>query len=268
MHILEDGFVEIQDVKIHYLASKQMDLQKLSLLFVPGIMMPGWIWDHQLKYFSENYNVIAMDPRSQGSSSQSFEGHYAYSMAKDIKAVVDKLNLDRFVVVGWSIGVPQVINYAAHFASKGLMGLVLVDGIVGIDPSVSFYDSMLAQWSQFQFDRIPNTEKFVKVLFKQPQKEEYFEQLKEVALRTPTNTVMTLINNYILQDFRSLLPNIDMPILMTTIQGPRLEYMQQMQSLFPSARLEIFESAGHALFVDEPERFNRVLDLFIEDLFS
>lgn len=261
-----DGFVESQGVKIHYLAKNVNDAKQLSVLFVPGVMMPAWIWEKQLEYFSKNYKVVAMDPRSQGDSEQSSEGHYAFSLAKDIKSVVDKLGLEPLVLVGWSLGVPEVVNYAAHFGSKGLIGLVLVDGLAGIDPSVPFYQATVDYWAQLQIDRIPKTREFIKSIFKQPQTDTYIEKLNEAALRTPTNTVMTLMDNYILQDFRTLLPRIDIPTLIATIEGPRLSYMQKMQTLLPHCHLEIFKSAGHALFVDQPESFNRLLDVFIEDI--
>jgi len=32
------------------------------------------------------------------------------------------------------------------------------------------------------------------------------------------------------------------------------------------AEVEIFEKAGHAVFVDEPERFNRVVERFVQRL--
>jgi microsomal epoxide hydrolase len=261
-----DGFVESQGVKIHFLVPTNHHSKQISLLFVPGVMMPAWIWEKQLEYFSKIYHVVAMDPRSQGDSEQSSEGHYAFSLAKDIKAVVDKLKLNPLVLVGWSLGVPEVVNYAAHFGSKGLIGLVLVDGLVGIDPSVPFYQATVDYWAQFQIDRVPKTREFVKSIFKQPQTDAYFERVCEAALRTPTNTVMTLIGNYILQDFRSLLPCIDVPTLIATVEGARLDYMRKMQNLLPHSRLEIFQSAGHALFVDQPAKFNRLLETFIEDL--
>ena len=119
---------------------------------------------------------------------------------------------------------------------------------------------------QFQMDRITNTKKFIRIIFKQPKEELYLKKLYEVAMRTPTNTVMTLINNYILQDFRALLPSIEIPTLIATIEGPRLDYMQKMNSLLPNSRLEIFQSAGHAIFVDQPEKFNHLLEEFIRGL--
>lgn len=229
--------------------------------------MPGWIWEKQLDYFSEHYHVVAMDPRSQGESSHSSEGHYAFSMAKDIHTLVEKLEVGPLVLIGWSLAVAQVVNYAAHFASKRLVGLVLVDGIVGADPSLPFYQAMIAQWGKFQMNRPIYTKKFIRSIFKQPHTEEYYQRLHEAAMHTPTNTVMTLINNYILQDFRSLLPRIKVPVWIATIEGPRLDYMQTMQQLFPHCYLEIFQSAGHALFVDQPENFNRSLETFLDSKF-
>lgn len=261
-----DGFVENDGVKIHYLARNLDDIEKASLLFVPGVMMPAWIWEKQLDYFAKKYRVVAMDPRSQGDSDQSSEGHYAFSMAKDIKQVVDTLELQPLVLIGWSLAVSEVVNYAVHFDSKDLIGLVLVDGLVGIDPSVPFYQKTVDYWSELQVDRVSKTREFIKIIFKQPQSEVYFEKLIESALRTPTNTVMTLIDNYILQDFRPLLPRITPPTLIATTEGPRLGYMQKMQKMLPKGYLEIFDAAGHALFVDQPERFNQVLESFIENL--
>ncbi len=263
---MNSGFVESQGVKIHYLTDDCNDPKKVTLLFVPGVMMPAWIWEKQLAYFSKNFRVVAMEPRSQGDSGQSSEGHDAFSMAKDIKTLVDTLNLQPLVLIGWSIGVPQVVNYVAHFDSKGVIGLVLIDGIVGLDPSLPFYQSMVDYWSQFQMDRIPQTRAFVDLIFKQPQTAEYLEKLIKTAMRTPTNTVMTLLYNYMLQDFRALLPDIEVPTWIATIEGPRLEYMQAMNDLLPNSRFEIFKAAGHALFVDQPERFNHLLESFIEGL--
>jgi non-heme chloroperoxidase len=41
---------------------------------------------------------------------------------------------------------------------------------------------------------------------------------------------------------------------------------QMVRERRPDARVEVFGSAGHALFVDEPERFNRLLGEFLATL--
>src|SRR5271155_4702388 len=58
-----------------------------SILFVPGWTMPAWIWETQIAFFSRDYRVVAMDPRSQGESTQTGEGLYPAARGRDIKAV-------------------------------------------------------------------------------------------------------------------------------------------------------------------------------------
>lgn len=266
MTSFESGFVDSSGVKIHYLTNHPHQSQKGAILFVPGVMMPAWIWEKQLEYFSKEYRVAAMDLRSHSKSERSNDGHYASALAGDIKAVVDKLDLRPLILVGWSIGVPQVLHYALEHGTERLAGLVLVDGAMGMDSTLPFYQSTLDYWTQLQTDRKAKTKEFVEIIFKQPHPSEYLERLYKSALDTPTNTVMTMIYNYILMDCRPLLPKISVPTLITTVQGPRLDYMKHMHQSLPHSHFEIIEGAGHALFVDQPDQFNRLLERFIDGL--
>ena len=65
---IKKGFVTTSDsVKIHYFeAGPKLPRRSPTLLFVPGWMTPGWIWEYQLAHFAKSYRVVAMDPRSQG----------------------------------------------------------------------------------------------------------------------------------------------------------------------------------------------------------
>lgn len=97
----KSGFVTSADgAKIHYIEAGKGS----AILFVPGWSMPGWVWEKQIAHFAEAHRVVAMDPRSQGESSQTAEGLYPAARARDIKAVVDQLKLGPVVLVGWSMG--------------------------------------------------------------------------------------------------------------------------------------------------------------------
>lgn len=255
-------------MKLHYIYKSLKNKEKGTILFVPGVMMPGWIWEKQLEYFSREFAVVAIDPRSQGKSEQMTEGHYAYSRAQDIHSVVEGLDLSPLILVGWSIAAAEVLNYAVHFGKDRLKLLILVDGLLGIDKNVSFYESTIDFWSKFQTDRIKSTKDFVRLIFKTPQSEEYYEKLYQEAMKTPTNTVMTLIYNYILQDFRPLLPQVKVPALFIAAEGPRVEYMKDASKKISNCRFEVFENAGHALFVDYADEFNMKVDSFIREFFQ
>jgi microsomal epoxide hydrolase len=232
------------------------------IVFVPGWTMPGEIWERQIRHFSEQYHVVALDPRSQGESERPSEGHYPERRARDIKELVDSLKLAPAVLVGWSMGVPELLTYVDQFGTSTVRALVLVDGVIGADPGMS-NASLLEFLRAIQTGRTQFAERFVRSMYKQPQPEEYLKRITSLSLRTPTNTAALLIANMFLRgDWRSVLPKLDRPVLYT--YTPELEqHARNLKAKVPSARLEVFPDAGHALFVDDAGKFNQVLDEFL-----
>ena len=263
----KSGFVTTSDgIRIHYLEAGPREAKAPAILFVPGWTMPAEIWEKQIAHFARTHRVVAMDPRSQGDSSQPSEGHYPAARARDIKAVVDQLHLAPVVLIGWSMGVTEAIAYVDQFSTDTLAGLVLVDGWAGAD-----YDPKLTpqmwQWAAgFQKDRRTQTEAFVRSMFKKPQSEEYLKHLTEASLRTPTNSAMALFVGAFTSDYRAALAKINKPTLLVVAQSPWVTIYQDMQKRIAGSRLEVLDGVGHALFVDEPARFNSLLGDFLKAL--
>jgi len=264
-----DGFITTPDgIKIHYLEARPSAASSNgpTLLFVPGWTMPGWIWEQQIAHFAKTHRVVAMDPRSQGESSQTSEGHYPAARARDIKAIVDQLKLAPVVLVGWSMGVTEAAAYVDQFGNDTLAGFVLVDGWAGADydPKVT---PQMWQWAAgFQKDRQAQTEAFVRSMFKKPQSEEYLKRVTQASLRTPTNSAVALFVGAFTSDYRPALAKTDKPTLIVVAQSPWVPAYQDMQKRIPGSRIEVLENVGHALFVDDAERFNSLLEDFVKGL--
>src|SRR5262247_2754272 len=94
-------------VKIYYETSGQGD----PLLFIPGWMMTAGVWKAQVAAFSKAHQVIAMDPRGQGNSSKVLSGNTLQQQAKDLRRLVESLQLNGVTVVGWSMAVAVVLEY-------------------------------------------------------------------------------------------------------------------------------------------------------------
>ena len=262
---MTEGFVDNKDIKIHYLEKKGNQAAKgPALLFIPGLSMPAWIWKKQLDYFGERYRVVAMDPRSQGDSTQTNEGLYPSGRAEDIKAIVDQLHLKPVVLIGWSIAVSEIIAYLDQHGSENVAAIVLVDGFAGLEMGSPLFLQLRNYWFEFQKNRNSNSKIFIGGMFNQPQTEEFLKKLSLDSRRMPTNTWMTLAYNFILLDQRSKLPSIKIPVLIVTINAPWQEEIKAMQKLIPHAELSVIPEAGHAVFVDQPERFNYVVEKFLE----
>ncbi len=98
-----------------------------AIVFIPGWTMPGWIWEKQIAHFSAKYRVIAVDPRSQGESDKASDGNYPERRARDYKELLDHLNLTVPVLVGWSMGVHELLTYVDVFGPGSVTGLVRLE---------------------------------------------------------------------------------------------------------------------------------------------
>jgi len=237
-----------------------------SILFVPGWTMPEWIWQKQIDYFARDYRVVAMDPRSQGESSQTSEGLYPAIRARDIKAVVDQLHLAPVVVVSWSMAVVETLAYVDQYGTKDFAGVVLVDSSASFLPDGGV-DSALGLMKGVLEDRQNATNGFVRKLnFKKPQPEEYIQRVIQASLRVPTSDAVALLLGYFTADYRATLPKIDRPTLICAAKTPYNGAIVDMQAKILGSQLEVFDGDGHALFVDDPDKFNAVLEDFLHDL--
>lgn len=240
--------------------------QAPTILLVPGWTMPEWIWQKQIDYFAGKYRVVATDPRCQGESSQTSDGLYPAQMARDIKSAIDQLHLSPVVLVGWSMAVVEALSFVDQFGTHDLAGLVLVDEPAGgfvpgeAEQDFGLLKNLLAQ-------RRETTDFFVrKIQFHKPQPEEYIQRVIQASLKVPTNSAVTLLVGVFSADYRSVLPKIDKPTLVCAAKGPAFDRVVEMQKQIAGSRLEVFDGAGHALFMDEPDQFNSALENFLTGL--
>ncbi|MBZ5514863.1 MAG: alpha/beta hydrolase [Acidobacteriia bacterium] len=264
-----DGFVTTRDgVRIRYLEAGPTGQagRTAPILFVPGWTMPAEIWEQQIAHFAKTRRVVAMDPRSQGLSSQASEGNYPEARARDIKAVVDQLKLAPVVLVGWSLAVKELVAYVKQFGCDTIAGLVLVDGAAGLDPQPDVIREVLNRSMRLQRDRPAAAAQFVRGMYKKPQPPEYLDRITRATLRTPTPTAIALMLEYVASDFRPDLASITKPTVIVTVRRPGEETVKDTQRRIAGAQVEVMDGVGHALFVDDPQRFNTIVEGFFKSL--
>ena len=95
--------------------------------------MPATIWRHQIRAFSPRYHTLAFDPRGQGESEVPAIGYTAERRATDIKEFLAPSS--NVLLIGWSLGAIESLQYVHMFGTERLAGLVLVDSSVGEEPA-------------------------------------------------------------------------------------------------------------------------------------
>jgi microsomal epoxide hydrolase len=256
-------FTTSDGIKIHYLESGT----GRPIVFIPGWTMPAWIWEKQIAEFSKKYHVVAVDPRSQGESDKPTYGHLPETRARDYKELVDHLALKQPVLVGWSMGVGELLKYAEQFGTDNVAGFVLVDGFVWDKPDPNLFLGMSGWMNMLQQDRRKQADGFIRTMFKKPQPEDYIKRLVDASVQVPADTAAILIYDMIaVKDFSPGLAKMDRPVLFAyqTQTQPTADLLKS--KLGEKVRLERFDDAGHALFVENADKFNRILEEFIQAL--
>lgn len=252
----ERDFVTSDGVRLHYHEAGA----GRPIVFVPGWTMPGRIWRPQVAHFARTHRVIAFDPRGQGESAVPRDGYTAERRAQDIKELLDHLGAEPVVLVGWSLGVLDSLAYIGANGTARLAAVVLVDNSIGEDPPPVSDPTFLAR---LQRERVKTVEGFVRGMYRRPQDDAYLRSIVDASLRTPLDASVALLSYpYPRERWRALVYRIDKPLLYA-VSARFKGQAANLKNNRPDAWIEVFDQAGHALFVDEAERFNNLLERFL-----
>jgi microsomal epoxide hydrolase len=249
-------------VKLHYLEAGSGP----TVVLVPGWTMPAEIWEHQIRHFASTHHVVAFDPRGQGRSDKPSHGYYPAQRARDIGELLEHLGGKPVVLVGWSLAVQEILVYAHEFGADAIRAAVLVD-----HPIAEFDATGLTpRFVDLQVDRANWTRSFIEAIFATPQSDEYLTALTRASLSTPTNAAAMMIANLILvgpTELRPALDSLDRPLLfVASSQDWAVAVAEQVREDWPEAHVAVIDGTSHAVFVDKPEEFNRVVEEFLANL--
>jgi pimeloyl-ACP methyl ester carboxylesterase len=100
-------------------------LAALPVVFVHGLAENLDAWEPQLLHLRSSRRAIAFDFRGHGQSADSADASIE-ALAGDLAAIVEKFELQRFVLVARSLGAPVAETYAAAHPER-VAGMLLVD---------------------------------------------------------------------------------------------------------------------------------------------
>ncbi|HSD54872.1 MAG TPA: alpha/beta hydrolase [Burkholderiales bacterium] len=232
------------------------------IAFVPGWSMPADIWRFQLNALATRYRVAALDPRGQGRSEIPRTGYTLERRAADIREFLDAY--PRAVLVGWSLGALESLECLRSYGETRIAGLVIVDSSVGEPPAPParvFKESLRG-------NRQRALNEFVHAIFKTPRPDSEITVLVKGALRMRLEDSLALLSYPPPREhWRAAAHAVQAPLLYV-VTPQFAEQAANLQRNRPATETVVFERAGHALFVDEPDRFTAMLEDFARRAFS
>ncbi len=243
-------------------------------------------WD-DFAGLDEFVTIVALHPRGSGlSASAAGDAYLLPDYASDVEALRLHLGLEKPILMGWSHGGMVAQQYAFTYPDS-LSKLILFDTsayfgefLNDVEASVQefknepwFEESLAAlkkEWAgEYETDedmgRLWQHEK--KFYFKEfnARAQAYCEKTKESLIKVAPLRVFN-DKEAPTFDLRPELKKIKVPTLVIVGRHDfitNVAMAEEMVKNIPNAKLEIFDDSGHYGFVEEPEKFHRVVKEFV-----
>lgn len=239
---------------------------KPALVFVHGFAGNKTIWDEQALHFSDKYKVVTVDLAGNGVSGDNRNDWTVSAFGDDVVAVINKLKLKEVVLVGFSSGVPIIVETANKIPDV-VKGLIFVDFMQ--NPDFQYSPEMVDNIKGFLMNTVTNPSKdaVTGVWFKR-NIDESFNKLLSV-LESPSRVGW---EEFIDQFFRWL--NEDCIKSIKTIKAPIVAInsdnqptnVEAFNKYVPSFNVKIMKDVGHFVFWDAPDEFNGLLEESLQEI--
>ncbi len=250
----------------------------------PVVLIHGWplskeMWEYQLEPLVDaGFRVITYDRRGFGKSDKPWDGYDYNTLAADLKALLDRLDLRDATLVGFSMGGGEVARYFSNYGDDRVTQAVLISSVLPClaktpdnenGTSKQKAEEMMAKLNN---DRIGFLDEFGKHFFginmiNHPVSApllDYYRMLGSLASGRATRECM---KSFGLTDFRKDTTKINVPTLI--IHGSEDHTVpidissNKASQLVPDNQYIVYEGAPHGLFYTHKDRLNADLIEFI-----
>lgn len=233
---------------------------KTALIFIHGWSCDGRYWQKQIAVFSKSYQVITVDLAGHGHSSFDRSEFSMLSFAKDVKAVIEKENIERAILIGHSMG-GGVIAEAAGLMPEKVVGIVGVDTLQNVAERTpqSVVDQMVKPM-EADFKRA--TQDFVLPMFLEGADQQLVNWVKEDMSSAPkeiaVNAFRHYVGQYVTGEAALVFKDITIPVVSINA-GLWPTNPEENRKYIKNYHLFYIEGTGHFPMLEKPEEFNILL---------
>lgn len=212
------------------------------LILLHGNGEDGSYFKNQLEYFSRSYRVIAADTRGHGKSPRGTAEFTIGQFAEDLKKLMDRLDIEKAVVLGFSDGANIAMKFALKYPGR-LEALILNGGNLdarGIKPSVQL--------------PIEIGYRIAKLFAGKSEEAKRNMELLGLMINEP---------NIRPEELRSI--KVPALVIAGTRDMVKRGHTEMIAENIPDAKLAIIKG-DHFIANKEPERFNKEVEIFLQEI--
>jgi pimeloyl-ACP methyl ester carboxylesterase len=249
------------------------------VVFIHGWPLSGSMWEYQVTQLTQQgLRCIIYDRRGFGKSDRPF-GPYDYdTLAGDLKALLDELDLSDVTLVGFSMGGGEIAKYFSLHGGVRVTKAVLVSAVV---PYMLKTDSNPNGVPQDMFDEMTmgmledrpkfmegfNKDFFGVSVVNHPVSEPFLTNSLVKVMDASFIATLQCAKSFSSTDFRQDVPKINVPTLVIHGDADKAVPIDatgaESAKIIPDAKYIVYEGAPHGLWFTHKEQLNKDLADFI-----
>lgn len=249
------------------------------VVFIHGWPLSGSMWEYQVtQLYQLGFRCITYDRRGFGKSDRPYIGYDYDTMAGDLKALLDQLDLNNVTVVGFSMGGGEIAKYFSIYGGERVTKVVLISAVVPYMLKTSdnpdgvpqeTFDKMLEGMTT---DRPTFLESFNKDfygagLLSSPVSDAYLNNALNKAMDGSPVATIECAKAFATTDFRQAVSMINVPTLIIHGDADKTVPVdatgKESAKLISGSILKIYDGAPHGLWFTEKEKLTQDLIDFI-----
>ncbi|MBN1795248.1 MAG: alpha/beta hydrolase [Sedimentisphaerales bacterium] len=233
------------------------------LVFVHGWSCDKSFWKYQVPHFAKNHKVVTIDLGGHGQSSLGRESWTVEAFGKDVAAVINKLNLKKVILVGHSMGGPVILEAARQMPDR-IIALVGADTFHDIEKG---YDPQEIRniVSALNQDFALVMKNFVTQMFPPNTDAELIEWVVNKATAANPQVAVSSIENLPKYNIKEAVKGIAIPIYSISSDFWLTDF-DNNKKYVKFFEVKMMPGIGHFVMLEDPEKFNQLIDEIIDEL--
>ncbi len=243
------------------------------LVMLQGLQFPsGYFWQKVVPKLAETNRVVTIDLRGQGLSGKSASHHSIADNADDLEHALGQLGLANALLLGVAYGGMVALTYLQRHGARRLRALCLSEMTARLTNAEGWAHPTFGDFppeagagfaAGVRADRTAALGGFLLASFATAPDATTLAEMTAQTWLTPTETVATLIEDMVAQDYRGMLSTITLPTLLVygRAGNPVMpgEIGRWMQENIAGSELVELTNAGHSPFWDDPAAFSQAV---------